>query len=1051
MGSAASTVVKEKLAEEQAEDLVNQFQMAVMRAAGIQELPSCNMNGICCPNAKLALKDLFDQADINHDGKLDQNELVLFVDKLNFEVDEELKRKLKENMKILLLSLPDDSFSILFDQFIQNITGNVTSICPSLIVSKDPKRVVFVGATGCGKSSLCTALTGHKKLNSPFKIGNHPSSETTECKAEIFKWFGEDDEEEFMIIDTPGLDDEKGRDDLFINDIIDCMRRLEYVNSIVLVVNGENLRFSTSLQYMIKQFEKAFTPRFYDHSIICLTKWYMDEISIEDREEAGKTEEAVSQELIKKICESPNLMCKGSLPVLFVDSFYERRDPKNGKNRLRKIKDSIGNNVFRTADLTKLKPRIIELTNTNQLIRRLQPINPILPHLFDTIETLNWECRPPLPEGLTCCSKKGKISGASLKVSPLQNYQIFAQSVGGWSDGFSFSLEINYSESDIKGIILNSLKQIQDNLEILLPLEGSNIPKDEDACKRMIENSTEKSNILLEQIIETLKLENDNISTFNDVINTLRQEVERKVMQMQNDFLLEHQKQLGALRLRLKAEKDLEIQLIRETTNYEAMINYIRAAEVAGANSELLGFARTHLDKITPHPCKYCELGCGVILIKQPLELHESICIFGLPLFGKKSIQIKKSNDPKEGVLVKAISGEGISWNGKYVYDPTEKYYYCINREKQRIQGLKKADPDNLDDPDNPWVFFSITEKNGPETIVFSSTNSSQNVLDSTFDEFTLNGVESYCWSDVAVPESPHKSSLKILYFGGKWCPYCPPFTAKLSAFFKSIRSQKGDESIDVIFISSDRDEVSMFEYYSEEHGDWLAMPYSERDKKELLSTKFEITGIPGCVIVNNKMEVVPFQDIRTLLDGISMTPGPKQNNDALRIYEKMLTAVRSTDNSVGEIDEETVDIFCSLRFAEALTQAKQIQKILRDEHNLNAVIVSTPQGEDIAAQVATLLDAARMVLIFGTETYGKGTVNFSTKEELQFVMDEKKPFFLIKMCERFAEPRTRLVLSKAVAYFPWLPQDPLPPALISEIIAKYEDSVLNPDRKSVV
>lgn len=774
MGSAASAAIRGKIAEEQAEDLVNQFQMAVMRAAGIRELPSCGLNGSCCPTTKLALKDLFDQADVNHDGKLDQSELVLLVDKLNFEMDEKLKQKLKENMKILLLSLPDDSFSLLFDQFIQNLSGGGPSLCQSLIVSKDPKRVVFVGATGCGKSSLCTALTGHKKKGSPFKIGNRPSSETSECKVEIFKWFGEEDEEEFMIIDTPGLDDELGRDDVFINDIIDCMRRLEYVNSIVLVVNGENLRFSTSLQNMIKQFEKAFTPRFYDHSIICLTKWYMDDNSVEEREEDGKTEESVSQELTKKICESPNLMCKGSLPVIFVDSFYEIRDPKNGKNRLRKIKDSIGNTVFRTADLAKLKPRIIELTNTTQIIRRLQQIIPIIPHLFDTIETLNWECRPPLPDGLVCCQKKGRITGASLKVSPLQTYEIFAQSVGGWSEGFSFTLEIKHSEADIKGMILNSLKQLQDNLEVWLPLEGPNIPKDEDVCKRMIEISKEKSKILLEDIIQSIKSENEQISTYNDIINTLIQESERKVMQMQNDFLLEHQKQLGALRLRLKAEKDLEIQLIRETTNYEAMINYIRAAEAVGANSELLGFARTHLEKITPHQCKYNEFGCGVVLIKQPLELHESLCLFGLPLFGKNSIQVKKSMDPKEGILVKAVSGEGISWNGKYVYDTTEKYYYCINREKQRIQGLKKADPDATDETENPWVFFSITERNGPETIVFSSTNSTENVLDATFDEFTLNGIESYCWSDVAVPETPHKGSLKILYFGGKWCPYCP-------------------------------------------------------------------------------------------------------------------------------------------------------------------------------------------------------------------------------------------------------------------------------------
>lgn len=774
MGSAASTTAREKFPDH-AEHLIREFQGAVMKAAGVEEITLCSISGKCCPATQLALKSVFDQADENHDGKLDQNELVSFIERLNFEMEDSLKEKLKENMKAVLLALPDDSLSLLFDQFMQHVSGG-HNLCESLIVSKDPKRIVFVGATGCGKSSLCTALTGHKKKDSPFKIGNRPSSETSECNVGTFRWFGEPDEEEFIIIDTPGLDDELGRDETFINQIIDCMRQLEYVNSIVLVVNGENLRFSTSLQNMIKQFEKAFSPRFYDHSIICLTKWYMDEDSIEEREDDGKTEEIVSQELIKKICESPNLMCQGSLPVIFVDSFYEKRDPKHGKDRLRKIKESIGNTVFRTGDLKKLRPRIVEVSNTSQSIRRGQPITPMVPYLFDAIEIRNWDCRPLLPEGLVYCAKKGRITGSPISLSPKTEYQLFAESVGGWSEGFPFTLEVGHCEADIKGIVLNSLKQLQDKLEIWLPLEGPNIPKSEEDCKLMVEAASRKTESFLGEILEQLRPEHGGISTFSEIITKLTQECERKVMQMQDEFLVEHQKkQLDAQRVRMKAEKDLEIQLIRETTNADALRNYIRAAEVAGANEELIGFGRAHLEKIVPSPCRHADLGCGVILRKKQLEEHEAICMFGLPLFGKKSVQIKKSSDSQtDGVIVKATSLEGASWAGKYTYDKTEKYFYLVNREKQRIQGLRKTQSDDATEKDQPWVFFSISERNGPETVVFCSTNSADSVFDAKFEEFDLSGAESYCWSDVAVPETPGKSSLKLLYFGGKWCPYCP-------------------------------------------------------------------------------------------------------------------------------------------------------------------------------------------------------------------------------------------------------------------------------------
>ena len=53
-------------------------------------------------------------------------------------------------------------------------------------MASEPPRVVFVGCTGSGKSSLCTAMTGQDKSNedreaSTFKIGKGAKSETTEC------------------------------------------------------------------------------------------------------------------------------------------------------------------------------------------------------------------------------------------------------------------------------------------------------------------------------------------------------------------------------------------------------------------------------------------------------------------------------------------------------------------------------------------------------------------------------------------------------------------------------------------------------------------------------------------------------------------------------------------------------------------------------------------------------------------------------------------------------------------------------------------------------
>jgi hypothetical protein len=295
------------------------------------------------------------------------------------------------------------------------------------------------------------------------------------------------------------------------------------------------------------------------------------------------------------------------------------------------------------------------------------------------------------------------------------------------------------------------------------------------------------------------------------------------------------------------------------------------------------------------------------------------------------------------------------------------------------------------------------------------------------------------------------------------------PFTKILAKFYASIVNQKGADAISVVFVSSDSDETAMFEYFMEEHGDWFTIPYSKRELKNQLSEQYKISGIPTCVLLNGKMEEVsntPFIDnatIRSLLQQLPANDGPNFDSIAIQIYEKMRTAVGKSlsakggnsggsaggkddvahsvagGNSALAVDKNNVDIFCSLRFVEASKEAHLIQDALK-EYKINAVIIDDVEnGDDICGQVAELLDAAKMVIIFGTETYGKGTeASFSTKEELQFIMAEKKPFFLLKMCERFLESRTRFHLPNSIAYMKWTPGTELAKDIVEAIVSKF-------------
>jgi hypothetical protein len=129
--------------------------------------------------------------------------------------------------------------------------------------------------------------------------------------------------------------------------------------------------------------------------------------------------------------------------------------------------------------------------------------------------------------------------------------------------------------------------------------------------------------------------------------------------------------------------------------------------------------------------------------------------------------------------------------------------------------------------------------------------------------------------------------------------------------------------------------------------------------------------------------------------------------------------------------------IFISFRFAEAEIEGRTLKAALQ-EQGVSTFLCDVPEGDDIAAIIAKALDQCKLVVILGTETYGMDTgAGFSTFEELRFIKDEKKSVFLVKMCERFAAPETRLRISNSISRFNWEKGLDLPSTLVPRIIEK--------------
>lgn len=91
-------------------------------------------------------------------------------------------------------------------------------------------------------------------------------------------------------------------------------------------------------------------------------------------------------------------------------------------------------------------------------------------------------------------------------------------------------------------------------------------------------------------------------------------------------------------------------------------------------------------------------------------------------------------------------------------------------------------------------------------------------------------------------------------YFSAHWCPPCRAFTPILAKVYGEMKNL--NYKFEVIFVSSDRDEKSLFEYMNECHGDWLALPFGSEAIKNL-KEKYNVTGIPTLIIIKKDGTVI--------------------------------------------------------------------------------------------------------------------------------------------------------------------------------------------------
>ena len=124
------------------------------------------------------------------------------------------------------------------------------------------KRIVIIGQTGVGKSSLANSLLGRDKeyngkgfKDGCFKVGglqgdgNEGNVVTTATCHDTGNYLGDSSNREITVIDTPGLSDEMEEEVRTINGIVDVLKNMTYVN--VFVIRS---KFSILIQKTLPRF-----------------------------------------------------------------------------------------------------------------------------------------------------------------------------------------------------------------------------------------------------------------------------------------------------------------------------------------------------------------------------------------------------------------------------------------------------------------------------------------------------------------------------------------------------------------------------------------------------------------------------------------------------------------------------------------------------------------------------------------------------------------------------------------------------------------------------
>jgi len=196
-------------------------------------------------------------------------------------------------------------------------------------------RFVMLGQQGVGKSSIANTLLGFDNLKEvgkkrkdrmelPFAVGHGLKSKTRMTSFSTGQWLGKPFSPNVTVVDTPGFKDQ--RDTEFVEELMNVLGdEVKEVESFVIVYKYKD-RFTSPFARTLRVITKMF-GNFWSNVVILVNFWSFNPLHVQDRWDRRVSQKKYGRELTS-IFESKFDLPDGSLPIVFIDSHYNRSVPE---------------------------------------------------------------------------------------------------------------------------------------------------------------------------------------------------------------------------------------------------------------------------------------------------------------------------------------------------------------------------------------------------------------------------------------------------------------------------------------------------------------------------------------------------------------------------------------------------------------------------------------------------------------------------------------------------------------------------------------------------